>query len=251
MGMNTGIQDAHNLAWKLRAVGDGSAPPTLLDTYETERRPIAERNAEQSFVNAMKLFDLMAELGLTHDVEVSRAALYERLGDPAARARIRDAIAGQQDHFDMLGLQLGISYEQGALVADGAPAPSPANPVRDYVPTTRPGARLPHAWIERDGRRCSTLDLIADEGFTLIAGRDAAWADATTAGVPVRHVRAGRDFIDPDGQWARVSEIGPDGALLVRPDQHVGWRTATAPSEPATSLSKALRQVLTLDATTD
>jgi len=202
-------------------------------------------------VNAMKLFDLMAELGLTDHVEVSRAALYERLGDPAARARIRDAIAGQQDHFDMLGLQLGISYEQGALVADGAPAPSPANPVRDYVPTTRPGARLPHAWIERDGRRCSTLDLIADEGFTLIAGRDAAWADATTAGVPVRHVRAGRDFIDPDGQWARVSEIGPDGALLVRPDQHVGWRTATAPSEPATSLSKALRQVLTLDATTD
>jgi 2,4-dichlorophenol 6-monooxygenase len=64
-------------------------------------------------------------------------------------------------------------------------------------------------------------------------------------------VRAGRDFADADGQWARVSAIGPEGALLVRPDQHVAWRTPTAPSEPAVSLAKALRQVLTLDSSAD
>ncbi len=244
MGMNTGVQDAHNLAWKLAAVDDARADTSLLDSYEAERRPIAERNAGQSFVNAARLLELVAELGLAGDAAEARAGLAAMLADPAGRARIRNAIDRQQDHFDMLGLQLGIAYETGALIPDGSyPPPAASNPVRDHVPTTRPGARLPHAWVVRDGRRCSMLDLVADDAFTLIAGAAGdAWPRAA-ARCGLRCLVAGLDFADPDGRWRRVCEIDADGALLVRPDQHVAWRVATAPRDPETALAAALAAV--------
>ncbi len=247
MGMNTGLQDAHNLAWKLRAVADGWADVALLDTYEAERRSVAQRNADQSLVNAMKMLELFADLGISEDVAASRAALEVNLADAAGRERVERAIARQQDHFDMLGLQLGIGYEAGALVPDGSDPPAPENPVRDYVPTTRPGSRLPHAWVERAGTRCSLLDLVASEGFTLIAAEGGAgWVEAATkcTAVPLRCVLAGRDFTDPGGHWARVCEIGAEGALLVRPDQHVAWRTVTAPANRTAILRDVLAEVL-------
>jgi 2,4-dichlorophenol 6-monooxygenase len=156
-------------------------------------------------------------------------------------------IEDQQDHFDMIGLQLGFGYEEGAVVPDGSPPPAPANPVRDLVPTSRPGARLPHAWVQRDGVRSSTLDLLATDGFTLLAGpRGRAWADAVAGLAPpaIRCLVAERDFADPEASWQRASEIGPDGALLVRPDQHVAWRAARAPQNPAADLAAAVRRVL-------
>jgi len=236
MGMNTGIQDVHNLAWKLRAVTEGWADAALLDTYERERRPIAERNAEQSFVNAMRILEMAADLGITEATPAARAAFHATLADPAGRERIARGIASQQDHFDMLGLQLGLGYESGALVPDGSAPPAPSNPVREYVPTTRPGARLPHAWVERAGRRCSTLDLVAGDCCTLVAAPGAAaWVDDATrrASIPMRCVVEGRDFADPEGHWRRVRGVGDEGALLVRPDQHIAWRAACVPASLA------------------
>jgi len=230
LGLNTGVQDAHNLAWKLAGVEAGWAGAALLDTYEAERRPVAQCNAEQSFVNAMKMLEAFAALGLTDEV-----------------ARVRQVIEDQQDHFDMVGLQLGFGYEEGAVVPDGSPPPARANPVREFVPTSRPGARLPHAWVERDGIRTSILDLLATDGFTLIAGpRGRAWTDTVAGLAPptIRCLVAERDFADPEGSWQRASEIGPDGALLVRPDQHVAWRAARAPDDPAADLAAAVRRVL-------
>jgi len=230
LGLNTGVQDAHNLAWKLAWVERGLAAPALLDTYEAERRPVAQNNAEQSFVNAMKILEAFMALSSTDDL-----------------AHMRNVIADQQDHFDMIGLQLGFSYEEGAVVADGSTPPVRANPVRDFVPTSRPGARLPHAWIERDGARQSTLDLLARDGLTLITGsRGQVWAEvaARVASPTVHCLVAGRDFSDVDGAWQRVCEIEPDGALLVRPDQHVAWRTRRAPSDPAAALAAVVEQVL-------
>ena len=243
MGMNTGVQDVHNLAWKLRAVRDGWAHPALLDTYETERRPVAQRNADQSLVNAMQMLALFTELGITENTAAARAALDAALTDPE---RVRGGIARQQDHFDMFGLQLGVAYEAGAVVPDGSEPRLPANPVRDFLPTTRPGSRLPHAWVERDGVRCSVLDLIATDRLTLLAGPDGEpWreaADGCTA-APVRCLVAGRDFVDVDGHWARVCEIGADGALLVRPDQHVAWRAREMPLDWATRLERGVEAV--------
>src|SRR5438128_404437 len=211
LGMNTGVQDAHNLVWKLCAVEAGWAPGSLLSTYETERRPVAQHNADHSLNNAMKMWEVFQALGiLPDDRGGSKLRVEAALADPAGRERLRAAIQNQQEHFDMFGLQLGFSYETGALVADGSERPTGANPVRDFVPTTRPGSRVPHAWVARAGERLSVLDLLPYDGFTVLAGPEgAAWA-AAAAGIhelPVRCLIAGRDFMDPEGHWASVCEI--------------------------------------------
>jgi 2-polyprenyl-6-methoxyphenol hydroxylase-like FAD-dependent oxidoreductase len=226
MGMNTGIQDAHNLVWKLAAVEAGWATPALLDSYELERRPVAQNNADQSLNNAMKMFEVFAALGLSDDLAASRASFRAALGHASARAALAAAIANQQEHFDMFGLQLGFRYDAGALVPDGIATPRAANPVRDFVPALRSGARLPHAWIACDGKRASTLDLVQRAGLTLIVGHDAVEPSRTLAAAakaPVRCVVAGRDFEDRDGAWAQSSGISSRGVVLVRADQHVAW----------------------------
>jgi 2,4-dichlorophenol 6-monooxygenase len=245
LGMNTGIQDVHNLAWKLRLVMEGEADERLLDTYETERRPVAQENADHSVQNALRMLEVFEALGVPFDLGADRAAAHasmrETLGDPAGRARVRAAIEGQRDHFDTIGLQLGIAYDDGALVPDGSPRPAIANRARDHVPSSRPGARLPHAWVMRDGVRVSTLDLVAHDRFTLFAG---ARVSAPAAGPGLRVLVAGRDFGDPDGRWQALGGVGDDGALLVRPDQHVAWRATHgvhgADGEVARSLARIL-----------
>ncbi len=188
LGLNSGVGDVHNLAWKLAAVTAGVAPDALLDTYESERRPVAERNCEVSLANALKL------------VEVPVAIAHG--GDVAA------AIADQATHFDMLGLQLGYRYgAPDAGVGDDA--------VRTFTPTAEPGDRLPHGWVTRDGARVSTLDLVPLDRAIEFGG-PAADADLVV----------GRDFDDPDGWWTTVVALPPGGRLRVRPDQHVETRTA-------------------------
>jgi 2,4-dichlorophenol 6-monooxygenase len=243
MGMNTGIQDAHNLVWKLHAVEEGAASPALLDTYEAERRPVAQRNAEQSLQNAMKLLEVFEAVGLPGG-QGSRADFDSALADPDARARLARAIESQQDHFDMLGLQIGFAYDRGAVVPDGSAVREAANPVRDHLPTSRPGARLPHAWVERNGKRVSILDLVRYDGFTVIVGRDDDAWERAARGVGARTLVPGRDFTDPEGTWAAVAELGSAGVLLVRPDQHVAWRTREAVPDPATTLAAVLAHVL-------
>ena len=251
LGMNTGIQDAHNLVWKLCAVDAGCAPAALLETYEAERRPVAQLNADHSLNNAMKMWEVFQALGiLPDDREGSTVRMHATLADPAGRERLRAAIENQQEHFDMFGLQLGFAYETGALVDDGWARPMPANPVRDFLPTTRPGARLPHAWVERAGERVSVLDLVPYDRFTVLAGPTGSmWheAAARVGAIPVQCLIAGRDFADPEGHWASVCELGSDGALLVRPDQHVAWRARSAPPDSAGALVSAVRTVLGLD----
>lgn len=226
MGMNTGIQDAHNLVWKIAGVENGWAKPSLLESYEEERRPVAQNNSDQSLVNAFKMLELAVALGISNDLEVSRASFRATLENPASRAALVRGIEDQQEHFDMFGLQLGFRYASGALVPDGRSDPPNANPVRDFVPALRTGSRLSHAFVAQDGRRVSTLDLAGYDACTLVCGRDGlAWerALANTGGVPVRCVIEGRDFEDGERNWKRVREIGPMGAILLRPDQHVAW----------------------------
>ncbi len=183
LGLNTGVQDAHNLAWKLAAVLRGDAADALLETYERERQPVARYNAEQSLQNGMKLMEVPQALAEGGDVAT--------------------AIAHQAEHFDMLGLQLGFVYD----VPDGEDAPAAANPVRDFVPSSRPGARLPHGWLD-EGR--STLDLIAYDRPTVLVGPEGTLPDAVR--------------VPSQAWWADVAGMRPDGALLVRPDQHVAFR---------------------------
>jgi len=118
--------------------------------------------------------------------------------------------------------------------------------VRTYAPTTRPGGRLPHAWVTRDGRRVSTLDLVGPDRWLLLTASP-AWVGAgerSIAGrVPLSVVLVGRDIEDEDGRWEAVSGLGDVGAIVVRPDQHVAWRCRGPSDEPDAVLRDALAEL--------
>lgn len=229
MGLNTGVADAHNLIWKILAVEDGWASPSLLDSYEAERRPIAEINCHQSLSNAFKMVMLAEALDLHPGA--TGADLHAVLADPSRKAPIAAAVQAQAAHFDMLGLQIGYVYGDTTGHADRDPG--------EFAPTGAVGSRLPHAWLG-DGR--STLDLIEASGFTLLTcGSHDIWHGAVSQrAVPLRHV-ALDDNISVDPAWAGICGLGSDGALLVRPDQHIAWRSATLTPDAAEALGQAVR----------
>lgn len=227
LGLNTGVQDVHGLLWRLAAVLAGRATDALLDSYELERLPVARHNADQSLTNALRLAELPVALGI--DVEPATERLHASLADPARTDEIAAAVELQREHFDLLGLQLGYVYEEGALVPEGPPAePGPASV---YEPTARPGARLPHAWLDETGGQ-STLDLVPlDRPVLFSFGEHHAWATAL-ADADAAHVRIGVDTAWSDA-WRRLCDLDETGALLVRPDQHVAWRARDVDDSPA------------------
>lgn len=159
------MADVHNLVWKLAAVEAGWLPPEKLDTYEAERKPVAQFNCDQSMENALKMIEIPMALGFTGDMAPSPEEVDAILADPERRAGVEAAIANQAIHFDLLGLQLGHTYEGLLVVPDGSKPVVLDEPARDYEPSTRPGGRLPHAWIA-DG--VSTLDLVDPEIPTVL-----------------------------------------------------------------------------------
>ena len=239
MGLNTGVADAHNLAWKLVAVDDGWAAPALLDTYEAERRPIAETNCHQSVTNAFKMILLADALGLVPGA--TTADLAAALADPERAEQIRASVAEQATHFDMLGLQLGYCYADGALVRAGDP-PAPIEDPGPFAPTGSVGGRLPHGWLD-DGR--STLDLIEPGAMSLLTfGDHGRWASAVSAAtVPVHQIRVGVDAA-VSAEWRAAFGPSVDGALLVRPDQHVAWRSDDDPTGSPDALLDALGSIV-------
>jgi len=245
LGLNSGVQDIHGLVWRLAAVEAGWAKPALLDSYESERRPVAQKNADNSLHNAMQMIEVAIALGL--DKENTTERMRATLADPEGRARVEASIANQADHFDTLGLQLGFCYETGALVPDGTAPPSVENSAREYLPSGRPGARMPHAWLICDGERTSTLDLLALDAFTLVlSSPNEAW-EAAVAGisaVPIRSAVIGRSSLEDEARWLEEAGIGLGGALLVRPDQHVAWRSASLPSDASGALRDAISQIV-------
>ncbi len=245
LGLNGGVQDIHGLVWRLAAVESGWAKPKLLDSYGSERSPVARDNADNSLRNASKLFEVAEALGF--DKARTREQMLATLGDPAARKRVEVAIANQAEHFDTFGLQLGYRYDAGAIVPDGTPPPEIENVVRQYIPNGRPGSRMPHAWIEREGERRSTLDLLALDAFTLISMTpDETWQAAVSqiSTVPIRLVVLDGGSMEDERRWLEESGIEKGGALLVRPDQHVAWRVASPPEDASRALRAAVSQIV-------
>jgi 2,4-dichlorophenol 6-monooxygenase len=266
LGLTSAIHDAHNLCWKLAAVLEGHASPELLDTYEAERRPADERNCQRSLENAINHFVIGDLLGVSHESspETNWATLRRmwsgRDEDAEHRAKVLRAMRMQSMEFSELNVELGYTYDSAAVVPDGSAAPLPLDEIRLYEPSTRPGSPLPHAWIDdEDGRRRPIKDLVRPGRFLLIAGEDGeAWCQAarqlaTDTGLPLDAVRIGHidgDLYDPRCSWLRRREFGPEGAILVRPDRFVGWRSMGACDEPREELASAFERLLARPLTT-
>jgi 2,4-dichlorophenol 6-monooxygenase len=262
LGSNTSIQDSYNLAWKLAYVLRGTAGEGLLDSYDAERAPIGKQivlRANQSIEEFGAIFEA---LGLTDTTD--QALMRQHIRDRAAntpeaagqREALRKALELKNYEFNAHGVELGQRYASGAVVSDGTPEPEyTRDPVLYYHPTTWPGARLPHVWLGRAGRRVSTHDLAGKGRFCLLTGiAGETWADAAVkvaadTGVDlVAHVIGpGREYIDLYEDWARAREVGEDGCVLVRPDAHVAWRSAGIVDDPQAELHRVLTTVLARD----
>ncbi|WP_031523705.1 FAD-dependent monooxygenase [Streptomyces sp. NRRL F-5123] len=218
LGMNAGIADVHNLCWKLAGVLHGWAGPDLLDSYPAERHPVAHRTLRQAVANTRLLL---------------RVQDRRREQRSTGRAPDRLELPWSEQYFAQLGLVLGPTYRSGAVLGDCGSAPGPPPGASDgsgrseegatrYVPTADPGRRMPHLWLA-PGR--SSLDAVG-EWFTLLTPDPGRWADLAAAPWPIR-VEA------LPGRHAEFCGLRPHGALLVRPDDHVGARWRDGPPTAA------------------
>jgi len=217
-GGNTGVQDAHNLAWKLALVLNGVAAPGLLDSYEAERRPIGELTVEQAYTRYV----------LRTDPSIPRATMQPLVAD--------------------INVELGYVYRSAAVIPE-----SPAVELLHLNPResrARPGTRSPHYWLERDGRQISSLDLFGG-GLTLLAAADGAgWREsvlraASELRVPITALQVGLDGLqDPAGGFNAAFGLEPGGCVLVRPDGFVAWRARNAEGAQGRRAADVLNAIL-------
>ncbi|KJK57393.1 FAD-dependent oxidoreductase [Saccharothrix sp. ST-888] len=221
-GSNTGIQDAHNLAWKLAAVLGGWAGPGLLETYQQERRPVAQATSERAS---------------------ARSAEHRHPG--------YDAVPGTGRQSNVLAVALGYRYNTGAVLDTDPTAPT----VPDrFQPDGAPGGRAPHLWLRRAGVRLSTVDLFEKHLVLFTGPGGSAWYRAAERvaerlEVPLDRYRIGTAAEDdlapePGVDWAAAYGTGPDGAVLVRPDGFVAWRATAGAADPEAVLGAALTELL-------
>jgi len=235
LGSNTCMQDAFNLAWKLAFVLRGHAGTGLLDSYSLERAPVGAQivaRANQSRLDYGPLNQCLREPGAADPV----AAGLARLASPdaegvARRAAVAEALRLKNYEFNAQGVELNQRYASAAVIADrDADLETWArDPQLHAQASTRPGAKLPHAWlVGGDGRRVSTLDVVGRGRFTLVTGlAGQAWKAAAAAmDLPfLRTVVIGEPgALDSYCAWQALREIEESGALLVRPDGIVAWR---------------------------
>lgn len=260
LGSNTSVQDAYNLAWKLRLVLDGTADPSLLESYDAERAPVGRQiveRANRSIGETAPLFESLDLLSTSDPDEMWRRVdgRKEDTGRAAEqRIKLREAIRMKAYELNAHGVEMNHRYTSAAVVPDGSPDPGfSRDPELHHEPSSRPGARLPHAWITgRDGRALSTLDLGGGGRFSLITGVGGdCWTRAAGEAerelgcrVDVAVVGPGREYEDPYGDWARLREVTDAGCLLVRPDNHVAFRHDGAEPGADKLLTAALRRVL-------
>ncbi len=208
-GANTGISDAHNLAWKLAAVLSGASTPSLLATYDMERRPVA---------------------WLRHDQIFARPEHGEYAGGTTNVPIIDDA-----------AMEFGQLYRSSAVIGADEKLPPALRPDQW---AGQPGTRAPHLWVTKNGERKSTLDLLG-RGWVLLA-EDERWEAATieageALNIELECLRVGFDVVPSDVEAFRGAfGLGRTGASLIRPDGYIAWRSPDLPADPLGALADPL-----------
>ena len=246
-GLNTAVQDAYNISWKLAAVLRGFAAEALLDTYESERRPVAQATVAAALDNWGNQRHLTPVIGFapqnTPEQNWNNVRRVWAPGPAADRVRcdLREGLAKLLPTYNHLGINFGYTYGSAAA------------PARVYQPSTLPGHSLPHAWLEDLHGHTALADLVGSGNFVLIAGEDgeewcrAARALGTLRKIPVVAFTVGTrrgDWMDMRFEWMRQRDISATGALLVRPDRFIAWRAQESHGNVAAELGNAFDQLL-------
>jgi 2-polyprenyl-6-methoxyphenol hydroxylase-like FAD-dependent oxidoreductase len=226
-GMNTGLEDSANLAWKLAGAVQGWADPRVIETFDSERRPIGKRNTSASRALAKSVGEVDAP---AHLEENSNRGF-------AARRVLGDVLGGFGEEFASIGVQLGARYDDSPIiVGDGTSAP-PDSYV-SYTPSAVPGGRAPHVWLAHG---LSIFDRFGP-GFTLLRfGGHRAPSVAR-----LEHVARSRGvpFLTLDLESPAARAVYERDLVLIRPDHHIAWRGNQLPADADTLLARVTGRAL-------
>lgn len=243
LGLNSGFGDVQNLIWKPAYAIRSGRPHEygrLLDTYDQERRPIATMVAKNSLSNMRNHANIIDKsLGITS--ETSTEENIEAINayfDPShpdhqtKRQNIEDAADILDHEFHAPGIEIGWFYpsadinEEGGSNRHGGQLKENGDfDIVNYHPSTIPGHNLPHAWLKKGDRTVSTRDLVRIDNFVLITHGGGDWNQFKSDLVDIEVIDGGRGWTDVEGTWAELSDVAKDGAILVRPDGIVAWRS--------------------------
>ena len=260
LGSNTSIQDGFNLAWKLAYVIKDKAGAELLDTYSIERSPIAKQivtRANQSIAEFGPIFEALGLTDTQDPVKMKKNMDERKQNSPKAekqRQALRKAIAFKKYEFDAHGVEMNHRYKSNSVLTGGDKEPEfKKDKELFYEPTTYPGARIPHAWVyDKTGVKHSLLDLCGKGNFSIFTGIGGEeWLKAaknieTQLGIKIQCNIIGpdQDFEDHAGEWSSIREISDSGLILVRPDQHICWRSKDMMSNSLEKLMDVMKKIL-------
>ena len=260
LGSNTSIQDGFNLAWKLAYVIKDKAGAELLDTYSIERSPIAKQivtRANQSIAEFGPIFEALGLTDTQDPMKMKKNMDERKQNSPKAekqRQALREAIAFKKYEFDAHGVEMNHRYKSNSVLTEGDKEPEfKKDKELFYEPTTYPGARIPHAWVyDKTGVKHSLLDLCGKGNFSIFTGIGGEeWLKAaknieTQLGIKIQCNIIGpdQDFEDHAGEWSSIREISDSGLILVRPDQHICWRSKDMISNSSEKLMDVMKKIL-------
>ncbi|KAF7539563.1 hypothetical protein G7054_g2077 [Neopestalotiopsis clavispora] len=266
LGSNTCVQDAYNLAWKVKLVMQDLASPALLESYSHERQPVGAgivERANQGFRDHLAIFKHLGFLESTVEGRMDKMNAFEEA--TAEGAQKREELAALMRlivrSYNGLGIEMNHRYESSAVYlndeinAGRMPPVWPENSVVHHLPTTFPGHRLPHAWINRPTPThapVSTLDLAGGGSFCLFTGVGGKpWIEAASKvrdrlGLELKTVTIGwrQEWLDIYRIWDRYREVNEEGCILVRPDRFICWRSFSLVPDCEEKLLEVLAQIL-------
>lgn len=253
LGLNTCVQDAFNLAWKIAYTIKGYADVSLLNSYTAERAPVGKQiveRANQSRLDYAPLQDVFR----VKDSENPIKDGIKRFRDPGAegqkaRKDAANALKIKEYEFSAQGVEMNQRYNSNAIISEKEPEQWLNDKELFLQATTRPGAKIPHAWLVNEkGKKVSTLDIVGQGKFTLITGISGQkWIVAVNK-LNLEYLRSitigSLECQDPYYEWYKLREIEEDGALLVRPDGFIAWRQKKLPNMKQEQIDDFLKKVI-------